>query len=95
MAICKLCRKDVKKVLQHHYPLTEELGGKETIPVCNPCHLRDHQLFERLKKEVERGDIQLDLDGNDPYAERRAKIKAALEHIHSQKRLLPRRREVE
>ena len=88
MAICKLCRKDVKKVLRHHYPIAEELGVNETIPVCRPCHWRDHQLFERLKQEVERGDIQLDIEGDDPYAERRVKIKAALERIHSQKHLL-------
>lgn len=87
MAVCKLCRKDVKKVLDHHYPLTKELGGTETIPVCRPCHRRDHHLFERLRREVERGDIQLDLEGNDPHAERRAIIKAALERIHSQTHL--------
>lgn len=89
MAICKLCRKDVKKVLQHHYPITEELGETNTIPVCRPCHRLDHQIFDRLKLEVKRGVIQLDLDGNDPYAERKAKIRAALERIRSQKRLLP------
>ena len=87
MTICKLCRKDKKKVLQHHYPLTEKYGGTETIPVCHPCHRRDHQIFDRLVMEVESGDIQLDMDRNDPYADRRAKIKAALERIRNQKRL--------
>ena len=89
MAICKLCGKDAKEILLHHYPIAEELGGTETIPVCRPCHWRDHQIFKRLLLEEERGDIQLDIDGNDPYAERRAEIRAALERIRSQKRLLP------
>lgn len=87
MAICMLCRK-LKKVIQHHYPLTEEFGETKTIPVCHRCHRHDHQIFDRLVLEVERGDIQLGIEGNDPYAERRAKIRAALERIHSQKRLL-------
>ncbi len=87
MAVCKLCRKDVKEVVRHHYPITKELGGTETIPVCRSCHRRDHHKFDRLKREVERGSIPLDLEGNDPYAERRAGIKAALERIHSQKQL--------
>jgi len=80
-----LCRKS-KKVIQHHYPLTEEFGGTKTIPVCRSCHRHDHHIFDRLVLEVERGDIQLDLDGVDPYADRRVKIKAALERIRSHKR---------
>jgi hypothetical protein len=78
----------VNRAYQHHYPLPEELGGTETIPVCARCHQLDHQLIDRLKQEVERGDIQLDLAGNDPYADRRAAIKAALERSRNQKRLL-------
>ncbi len=78
----------MKKVYQHHYPLPEKLGGTETISVCPPCHQLDHQLFDRLREEVENGDIQLDLDGNDPYADRRAAIKAALERSRNQKGLL-------
>ena len=89
LAICKLCGKDVKKVWEHHYPVPEELGGTDTIPVCARCHRRDHQLFDRLRQEVERGDIQLDIGGTDPHADRRAAIKAALERRRNQKRLLP------
>ncbi len=80
-----LCRK-TKKVIQHHYPLTEEFGETKTIPVCRSCHSRDHQIFDRLVAEVKRGDIQLDIEGNDPYMERRLKIKAVLERIQSHKR---------
>lgn len=78
----------MRKVLQHHYPLPEKLGGTETITVCPHCHQIDHQLFNRLRQEVERGDVELDLFGNDPYADRRAVIKAALEWRRNQKRLL-------
>ena len=78
----------MNRVYQHHYPLPEKLGGTETISVCARCHQFDHQLFDRLKQEVERGDIQLDLAGNDPHADRRATIKAALERSRNQKRLL-------
>jgi hypothetical protein len=87
LTICRLCRKEVKKVLQHHYPVTEELGGTQTIPVCHPCHRRDHILFDRLRNEVEKGYLQLTIDGFDPYAERKAQIKAALDRISSQKKL--------
>jgi len=83
--ICLLCRRPVRKGLQHHYPLTRELGEEKTILVHPSCHQRDHQLFNRLVKEVERGDVQLDLEENDPYADRRAKIKVALERIRSSK----------
>lgn len=88
LAICKLCGKQAKRIRKHHYPLPEELGGTETIPVCDSCHQLDHQLFDRLKREVERGDIQLDLDGYDPHVDRRAAIKAALERSRNQMRFL-------
>jgi len=87
MEICGLCGKHVEKVLNHHFPLPRQLGGNETIPVCRSCHWRDHDLINHLKREIKEGHIQLDLFGDDPHADRRTAIRAALKQLRSQKML--------
>ncbi len=84
LSICGLCGKNVKKVCNHHFPLPKELGGGETIPVCLSCHRRDHRLINQLKREIEKGSIQLDLTGDDPHADRRAAIRVALDRLRNQ-----------
>jgi phosphatidylserine/phosphatidylglycerophosphate/cardiolipin synthase-like enzyme len=86
--ICQLCGKNVKKGYNHHY-LTRKLDETKTFFVCPRCHQLDHHLIDQLKWQIDNGYIQPDLNGKDPYADRRAAIKAAQERIGSQKHLLP------
>lgn len=79
--ICKLCGEDVEKVEEHH-PIPEKIGGKETILYCLICHRHDEALIKKLIGEIETGTIQLDYEGKDPYTDRRAALRTALEEFH-------------
>ena len=87
LPICPVCGKPIQegKGIEHHYPVTREYGDETRLVHRKGCHQKDHDLFDRLFNEIITGNIQVDLAGNDPHADRRAIIKAALER----KRLLP------
>ena len=46
--ICKLCRRDVEKLTEHHLVPRSKLKKGESTPkiwICGPCHRQIHALF--------------------------------------------------
>lgn len=81
---CSFCHQKVKILLNHHYPIPESLGGRETVKICSRCHAKDHRLYPdwlilRLIDEIEgRRMPDFDMFGEEPHAERKKLIQEAM-----------------
>jgi len=90
--VCLWCR-EVKKLLNHHYPIPESLGGRETIAICHCCHGQDHarypdDLIQRMIDEIKGHRVtELDLFGEDPHAERKRLIQEAMKREEEKEQL--------
>ena len=92
---CSFCHQKVKILLNHHYPIPESLGGRETVKMCSRCHAKDHRLYpdwliRRLIDEIEgRCEPEKDMFGEDPHAERRKLIQEELKCAEEEKKQQP------
>lgn len=82
----------MRKLLNHHYPIPYNFGGRETIAICHRCHGQDHArypdyLVKRLIDEIKGWRAtDLDLFGEDPHAERKKLIQEAMKRAEDKEK---------
>jgi len=89
---CSFCHQKVKILLNHHYPIPESLGGRETVKMCRRCHAKDHRLYpdeliQELMDDIRFGrSPRLNMFGEDPHAERRKLIQEATKRAEEEEK---------
>ncbi len=44
---CPWCKSPTRRTHDHHWPLTRQEGGTETVAICHPCHVDYHAIARR------------------------------------------------
>lgn len=88
---CPWCHQK-ERLVEHHYPIPERLGGISTVKICQRCHSKDHnmypdELIQRLIDEIEgRRSPDLNMFGEDPHEERRKLVEEELKRIEEEEK---------
>jgi len=46
--VCSWCHCFTYTLHRHHWPISQQEGGTETVPICPTCHAEYHALHDRL-----------------------------------------------